>query len=272
MSAAPPPIIYGTAWKEAATHGLVRQALDAGFRAIDTANQRQHYDETAVGAAVAEAIRDGVVRRDDLFLQTKFTHKDGHDHRLPYDPAAPIEAQVAASFAGSLAHFGLPSLDCLLLHGPTQRDGLGPDDHAAWRAMEAVVAAGQVRMLGVSNVGADQLTALLAFTRTPIAFVQNRCYADRGWDRAVREVCAGNGIGYQAFSLLTANRAVVLGKDVAAIAARHQRSAAEVVLRFAQQRAMIPLTGTTQGGHMLHDLALGAFGLDETELATLDPR
>src|SRR5438874_13708987 len=83
-----PRFLYGTAWKEDETERLTRLALEAGFRGIDTANQRRHYFEEGVGAAVAKAIADGLVRRDELFLQTKFTFVDGQDHRLPYDPNA----------------------------------------------------------------------------------------------------------------------------------------------------------------------------------------
>src|SRR5574337_1986256 len=90
-----PGLWYGTAWKEERTEALVREALAAGFRAIDTANQRKHYFEAGVGAAIAAS----GVPRDQLFLQTKFTFRDGQDDRLPYDPRAPIADQVAQSFA-----------------------------------------------------------------------------------------------------------------------------------------------------------------------------
>jgi diketogulonate reductase-like aldo/keto reductase len=265
-----PALLYGTAWKEEATAGLVHDALAAGFRGLDTANQRKHYDEAGVGLAVATALRTGTIRRDALFLQTKFTHRDGQDHRLPYDPTAPIADQVAQSCVSSRAHLAVDHLDSLILHGPSQRDGLGPDDHAAWRAMEAQVAAGEVRLLGISNVSVRHVTELVAFSRVPVAFVQNRCYADRGWDRAIREVCAAHGIVYQAFSLLTANRQVLGRADVGAIAARHGKTPAQVVFRFAQQRGMIPLTGTTSAIHMREDLAAAAFDLDAGELAVVD--
>ncbi len=61
-----------------------------GFRGIDTANQRRHYDEAAVGRAIAASVETGPLVREDLFLQTKFTFLRGQDHRLPYDPRAPI--------------------------------------------------------------------------------------------------------------------------------------------------------------------------------------
>src|SRR5512133_2915604 len=97
MPAPIPDFLYGTAWKEERTAALTELAIRSGFRAIDTANQRKHYVEEGAGAGIAVAVRAGLVTRDDLFLQTKFTYLTGQDHRLPYDPAAPFAAQVAQS-------------------------------------------------------------------------------------------------------------------------------------------------------------------------------
>src|SRR5438128_2586544 len=122
-----PPFVYGTAWKENETQRLVELAIELGFRGIDTANQRRHYYEQAVGDGIAAAIRRGLVVRSDLFLQTKFTFRRGQDHRLPYDPEAPVAAQVEQSFASSLEHLGTDCVDSYMLHGPTQRMGLAAD-------------------------------------------------------------------------------------------------------------------------------------------------
>jgi diketogulonate reductase-like aldo/keto reductase len=265
-----PELLYGTAWKEEATEGHVLEALRAGFRGIDTANQRKHYHEAGVGRGVARAIADGIVRRDELFLQTKFTYVDSQDHRLPYDPAAPIATQVAQSFARSLEHLGVERLDSLVLHGPSQRDGLGPDDHAAWRAMEALAERGAVGVLGISNATARQVEDLVAFARVAPRFVQNRCHASRGWDQAVRAVCGRHDIVYQGFSLLTANRAVVASRAVGAIAARHRGTPEQIILRFAQQLGMLPLTGTTDPAHMRQDLAIRDLTLAPDEVAAIE--
>src|SRR5262249_37286954 len=81
-----PGILYGTAWKKAQTESLVRQAIAQGFRGIDTACQPKHYHEPGVGDAVAAAIAGGL-KREELFLQTKFTSVGGQDPaRIPYDP------------------------------------------------------------------------------------------------------------------------------------------------------------------------------------------
>jgi diketogulonate reductase-like aldo/keto reductase len=260
-----PDFMYGTAWKESRTEDLVALAVKTGFRAIDTANQRKHYVEAAVGAGIARA----GIARDELFVQTKFTHRDGQDERLPYDPDAPVEEQVAQSYASSLEHLGLDRIDSLVMHGPTQRIGLGADDHAAWRGIEAL--ADRVPLLGVSNVNAGQLEDLLAFARVPPAFVQNRCYASRGWDADVRAVCARHDIVYQGFSLLTANRDVVQhDRDVRAIAKQRGVTTAELVFAFARQRGMLPLTGTSSEEHMRQDLASLALELSPEELGVIE--
>ncbi|MDB4956767.1 MAG: ytbE [Myxococcales bacterium] len=262
-----PAFLYGTAWKEDATEPLVFGALAAGFRGIDTANQRKHYHEAGVGAALARKV--GALRRDELFIQTKFTFQDGQDHRLPYDPEAPIAAQVAQSFQSSLEHLGVDKIDSLVLHGPSQREGLGADDHEAWRAMEALAVSGRVALLGISNATARQVSELVAFARVAPAFVQNRCYAERAWDGPVRELCADHGMVYQGFSLLTANRQVLDHPGVRAIAKQHGKTPAQVVFRFSRQVGMLPLTGTKDPAHMKQDLAIEDFELTAPQVATV---
>ena len=116
MTPAAPEFLYGTAWKEDRTAALTELALRAGFRGIDTANQRRHYFEAAVGEGIAAASRAGIARRADLFIQTKFTYLPGQDHRLPYDPRADVETQVRQSFESSLEHLGTTYLDSYVLH------------------------------------------------------------------------------------------------------------------------------------------------------------
>ncbi|MEC9253810.1 MAG: aldo/keto reductase, partial [Candidatus Thermoplasmatota archaeon] len=128
----PPAFIYGTAWKEQHTAGLVELALKQGFRGIDTANQRRHYFEAAAGEAIAREIAAGTVTREELFLQTKFTHRPGQDQRLPYDPRAPVSEQVRQSCVSSFEHLHTDYLDSYLLHGPSQRPGLAEQDWEAW--------------------------------------------------------------------------------------------------------------------------------------------
>lgn len=265
-----PRFMYGTAWKEDETKRLTELALRQGFRAIDTANQRRHYHEAGVGEGIRAAIDSGIVKRDDLFLQTKFTFRPGQDHRLPYDPKAPIATQVQQSFARSLEHLGTAVIDSYVLHGPSQHDGLGAADLAAWKAMEDIHAAGQARFLGISNVDLDQLQALCQVARVRPRFVQNRCYAVRGWDYHVRQFCRANDIHYQGFSLLTANRRELAHPEIVRIAERHGRSNIQIVFRFALDVGMIPLTGTTNADHMRSDLEVFDFRLEPDEVERIE--
>ncbi len=265
-----PSFLYGTAWKEEETRRLTELALQQGFRGIDTANQRRHYDEAAVGGAVAASVHAGLLARDELFLQTKYTFQRGQDHSLPYDPRAPIAVQVDQSFASSLEHLGAEVIDSYLLHGPTQGIGLTAADWEASRALEAIQESGRARFLGVSNVNLDQVQALCRQARVRPRFVQNRCYAQRGWDREVREFCAANGIVYQGFSLLTANRKVLAHPELTRIAHRHGRTTSQIVFRFALEVGMLPLTGTSDVAHMRADLEVFDFRLDPAEVERIE--
>lgn len=265
-----PRLLYGTAWKEEATQQLVEQALEQGFRGIDTANQRRHYHEAAVGEGIAAAVQSGLVGRDDLFLQTKFTPRAGQDHRLPYDPKASIGDQVDQSLANSLEHLRTETLDSYVLHAPTQASGLGAVDWQAWRAMEAAHEAGRTRLLGISNVDLDQLQQLCEQAWVRPHFVQNRCFARTAWDRRVREYCAANNIVYQGFSLLTANRNALSQPEVMQIAERHNRTIPQIAFRFALEVGMIALTGTTDQQHMQDDLSVFDFDLEPGELEQIE--
>jgi diketogulonate reductase-like aldo/keto reductase len=239
-----PLLLYGTAWKEEQTASLTELALRAGFRGIDTANQRRHYHEAGVGQGLAAACRAGVVTRDELFLQTKFTDAAAQDHRLPYDRRADLATQVAQSLSRSLEHLATDRVDSLLLHGPQSHAGWTGADSEIWDAMLRERDAGRTRRIGVSNVSPRHLEQLLARSAQSPAFVQNRCFARTGWDREVRALCRAHGIVYQGFSLLTANPEVLRDPLVLRIAARERATPAQVVFRFALGAGMLPLTGT----------------------------
>lgn len=265
-----PSFIYGTAWKEEQTERLTRLAIGSGFRAIDTANQRRHYFEAGVGAAIAAAIRDGLVKRDDLFLQTKFTSVDGQDDRLPYNADADPATQVQQSFASSLEHLQVDTIDSYVLHGPSQRRGLGAFDWEVWRAMEQLHSSGRTRYLGISNVAIDQLEELCARAAVRPRFVQNRCFAITAWDADIRAFCRDHSIIYQGFSLLTANARELSRPSFRRLVAARQQTPAQIVFRFAVQAGILPLTGTTNPEHMREDLDIDAFSLSEEEMRAVE--
>ncbi len=263
-----PRYFYGTAWKEEQTSHLVFEALTAGFRAIDTANQRKHYFEEGAGQGIAKFL-NAKVSRDDLFIQTKFTYSRGQDHRKPYDDSHPFEKQVAASFLSSLEHLQTDYIDSYVLHGP-YGVLVGEEDHETWSAMESLVEGGKVSMLGVSNVGPQQLMTFCEHARVKPRFVQNRCFARLGWDREVREICKREGILYQGFSLLTANQFELQDEKVGALALKYRKTIPQVIFKFSQQLGMICLTGTTQMKHMEDNLTIDDFQLTADELAFLE--
>jgi len=265
-----PDFFYGTAWKEDRTAALVELALRTGFRAIDTANQRRHYFEEGVGQGLAAAYRAGIVTRDDLFLQTKFTYQRGQDHRLPYDPAAPLSAQVAQSMSSSLDHLATDCVDSYVLHGPSSNYDWTDSDAEVWEAMRQERDAGRTRLLGISNVSVEHLQQMEASRAELPAFVQNRCYARLGWDREVREFCREHKIAYQGFSLLTANQEVLNHPLIASIAASASATPAQIIFRYANSIGILPLTGTTNAEHMKQDLASRELKLPPQSIAAIN--
>ncbi|QDV26050.1 Glyoxal reductase [Aureliella helgolandensis] len=165
---------------------------------------------------------------------------------------------------------GVDRIDSYLLHGPSRGAGLGVEDWAAWQAMEQIHESGRARLLGVSNVSLDQLEILCKDAKVKPRFVQNRCFAVSGWDRAVRVFCKTNGIVYQGFSLLTANRGAMASRQLATFAQRHGCSPAQIIFRFAIDVGMIPLTGTTDAQHMQSDLGVLAMQLQADEIEAIE--
>jgi diketogulonate reductase-like aldo/keto reductase len=262
-----PRIIYGTAWKKMRTQELVRTAIQCGFRGVDTACQPKHYFEAGVGAAVAACLQDGL-SRDNLYLQTKFTPLSGQDPlQIPYDPQAPLEQQVAQSFSTSTHNLQSEYVDCLILHSalPDRRQMM-----QVWGAMEQIHRAGGARQLGISNCyDPETLATLYQSATVKPAVLQNRFYAQTGYDRQLREFCRPRGVIYQSFWTLTANPQLLAHRALTLPAASHGRSAAQVLFRYLTQNGIVPLTGTTSATHMREDLEIFDFELAEDELAAI---
>ncbi|MDH3445457.1 MAG: aldo/keto reductase [Deltaproteobacteria bacterium] len=264
-----PSFMYGTAWKKTATTQLVQLAVDSGFRAIDTANQLIHYEEALVGEALLALDKQGI-KRDALFLQTKFTPASGQDQRTPYDPSADLTTQVKQSFDSSLSHLHTDYLDSYVLHAPLSRRGLGEGDWEVWGAMEELYRSGKSKLIGISNVMPGQLTELCEQASVKPMMVQNRCFASLGWDQAVRNICRAHGLVYQGFSLLTANTEYLAAPEIRTICRRLGAGPAQVVFRFAMQIGMLPLTGTTSQQHMKEDLQSERLELSSEEIQGIE--
>lgn len=265
-----PRFFYGTAWKEERTADLTLTALKAGFTAIDTANQRKHYFEEAVGQGVKKFLSAGTVQRKNLFLQTKFTFARGQDERKPYKETDSYTQQVVDSFTSSLVHLGTDYIDSYVLHGPFTSHGIQKEDLETWRAMEDLKNNHKVNFLGISNVSATQLKSLCEQVSILPTFVQNRCYAKLGWDHEVREFCRAHSMVYQGFSLLTANRDQVESKVIGALAKKYSKTSAQIIFRFCHHLDMITLTGTSNPLHMQQDLNINDFKLSADEILQIE--
>ena len=263
-----PKLIYGTAWKQERTIGLVEKGISLGFRGIETACQPKHYHEAGVGEGMAACVSRGLLARSELYLQSKFTSLDGHDpNRIPYNPKAGLGEQVAQSFQVSLKNLQTNYLDCLVLHSPLANQ---QQTHEVWYAMESLVHDGSIKQLGISNCyHLKILENLYDIAKVKPAVIQNRFYANTRYDHTIRDFCRQHEMIYQSFWTLTANPHLLEDTSVRILADKLQRSPAQVFFRYLTQIGIVPLTGTTSATHMQEDLAIFGFELNAEECAAI---
>ncbi len=263
-----PRLIYGTAWKKERTAELVVKAVQAGFRAVDTACQPRHYNEAGVGEALM-ILRGQGIKREELYLQTKFTPLSGQDpDTLPYDKEAPLAEQVAQSFSVSQKNLQSDYVDALVLHTP-----LFPFSQllGVWRAMETIRKNGGARQLGISNCyDLAVLKRLYGEAEVKPAIVQNRFYDESGYDKALRRWCDKEGIIYQSFWSLTANPHLLGNEAVFRLARKYRKSEAQIFYAFLNALGIVPLDGTTSQAHMAEDLEIFSFELLPDEVRSIE--
>lgn len=253
-----PAFIYGTAWKRDQTKVLVKEALKQGFRRIDTAAQPKHYQEHLVGEALRESYSEGIVSRNAVYIQTKYTTPAGQDlNNMPYDPNSPLEVQLRTSISASLKNLrpvhnsGEESyLDCLLLHSPfpTLKETL-----EAWSVLETYVPH-QINTLGISNVTFPVLNAIYNASRIRPSVVQNRFYPQTQHDSDVRAFCIQRGIKYQSFWTLTGNPKLLRSEVVADLTQAADVSVSVALYALVMDLGVEVLNGTTSAEHMQEDL------------------
>ncbi len=263
-----PCMLYGTAWKKERTADLVARALQTGFRGVDTACQPKHYEEALVGEGCERFYHDGG-KREELFIQTKFTPPNGQDPlKFPYDPSASLEEQIIASCELSKQNLRTSYLDSLLLHSP-----LFPYANLlkAWSVFEALFDKGEVRQIGISNCyDLSLLQKLYEHARVKPSVVQNRFYADVHYDKALRTWSQQRGILYQSFWTLSANPHLLHSHDIQTMAQAYGKSAEQIFYRYVIQKGIIPLNGTTSASHMKEDLTIFECVLEEKDIEKID--
>jgi diketogulonate reductase-like aldo/keto reductase len=250
-----PYLVYGTAWKKDESARLVQEAIQHGFRFIDTAGQPKHYNEGGVGDGIVAAIQELSLSRDDLWIQTKFSPIGGQDPtNIPYDPDADVEDQVLQSFEVSLKNLKTKYVDSLVLHSPYRTM---EDTMKAWRIFEQLVDEGKVLQIGISNCYDIQVFQdLYGAARIKPAVLQNRFYSDSGFDIALREFCAEKGVIYQSFWTLTASRQALARPEIAKMAAGKDLTPQTLMYAFMMSMGHTPLDGTTSKVHMMEDIAV----------------
>ncbi|WGL50829.1 aldo/keto reductase [Nocardioides sp. BP30] len=241
------------------TAAAVATALGIGYRHIDTA--AAYGNEREVG----EGLRRAGVDRGDVFLETKVWVSDyGYDETLhAYEKAA--------------AKLGVDQLDLLILHQPA------PDRFertvAAYKALETLLADGRVRAIGVSNFMPHHLDRLLAETEIVPAVNQIELHP-YFTQPEVRRADAEHGILDQAWSPIGGitfypgwgeqRRSVMEDDTLLEIAAQHERSAAQVMLRWHLQQGRSAIPKSTDPGRIRQNFEVFDFALSSEELARID--
>lgn len=232
------------------TTAAVAAALDAGYRAIDTA--AYYRNETGTGVAIAQS----GIPRAQIHVTTKVWHTDnGYDTTL-------------RAFDSSLANLGLDYLDLYLIHWPVPLHDRYVD---TWRALEKLKENGLVRSIGVSNFLVPQLERLLAETSTVPAVNQIELHP---WlaQAELRDFHARHGIATQAWSPL-AHGQLVVDPIVARIAERHKKTEAQILLRWNLELGNVVISKSETPERIRSNTEVFGFELtadDRDALATLD--
>ena len=250
-----PPIGYGvfrmTNLEEC--ENAVVQAIQTGYRLIDTA--AAYENETAVGRAINRVIAEGIVRREELFVTTKLWVTDTCYER------------AKEGFRRSLDRLGLDYVDLYLIHQPYN------DYYGAWRALEELYEEGSVKSIGVDNFTQDRMADFLFFNRIKPAVNMIECnaYFQREEERIYLEQ---QNILMQAWSPLAAGKEdLFTNQTICSIAENHQKSVAQIVLRWLVQRNIVPVVKSANPARMKENLDIFDFVLSEEEMkqmASLD--
>ncbi|HEX4009321.1 MAG TPA: aldo/keto reductase [Solirubrobacteraceae bacterium] len=219
----------------------VRWALEAGYRHIDTA---QAYGNEA---SVGQALRESGVARDEVFITTKFFPR----HR---DPVAEAE--------NSLRRLGVDQVDLYIIHWPQG----GPT--WAWPGMEAARERGYARSIGVSNFSLEELDEVRAVAGTPPVINQVQ-FSPFEYRRALLEACRECDVALEAYSPLGTGRHLS-DAAVGAIAQRHGRTPAQVLLRWCIQRGTIVLPKSTHQERIVQNAQVFDLALTDGDMTALD--
>ncbi|MFE2632832.1 aldo/keto reductase [Streptomyces sp. NPDC059374] len=225
----------------------VAAALEAGYRSIDTA--AIYGNETGTGKAVAAS----GVPREDVFVTTKVWNSDhGYDSTL-------------RAFDTSLEKLGLEYVDLYLIHWPTPARGTYVD---TYKAFEKLLADERVRAIGVSNFLPEHLERLIEETSVVPAVNQIELHPHLQ-QRASREFHAEHGIATEAWSPLGSGKGLLEVPAIVAIAQKHGRTPAQVVLRWHLQLGNVVIPKSVTPSRIKENIEVFDFSLDDEDLAAI---
>lgn len=258
-----PRVGYGCAGKAAAKY--VERALREGVRLVDTAQADEWYDE----AGAAEGLRASGVERKDVVVVTKL-HPKNHGAAT----AKKLIDESAARFGGYVDVFLQHYLTCWDgLCGAGWQTRVEGDWRDSWRAMEAAYDAGLVGAIGVSNFGARDLDALLKFARVRPHVLQTWMDPFHS-ERALRKVCAREGVAFMAYSTLgtqwrRAANPVLRSETLRSIGKKYGAGPAAVAIAWASLRGAVVLPRSSSAAHIAAN-AGAPLCLSEADLAAVD--
>jgi 2,5-diketo-D-gluconate reductase A len=229
------------------TKQAVTEALDAGYRLIDTA--QGYRNEEGVGAAIAESD----VPRDELFITTKLTNSEqGYDTTL-------------AAFDGSMDKLGIDVLDLFLIHWPQPMF----DQYVeTWRAFEKLLADGRVRSIGVSNFEIPHLQRLLAETDVTPAVNQIELHPEFPQED-LREFHQQHGIVTESWGPLGQGKGLLENPQIVEVAQRKDRTPAQVVLRWHVQLGCVVIPKSVNPDRIRENINIFDFELDDADMAEI---
>ena len=231
----------------------VLDALKAGYRHIDTA--AAYGNEASVG----RAIKDSGIRREELFVTSKLWN-DSHSYEA---------AKIALD--KSLDLLGLDYLDLYLIHWPNPLINRRDWDKAnaeAWRYMEDAYTEGKIRAIGVSNFQIEHLEALLK-TATIRPMVNQLFINPSDLEQDVVDYNKAHDILTEAYSPLGTGSLLAV-PQINDIAAKYDKTAAQVLVRWSLQHGFLPLPKSTHAERINQNAAVFDFELTDAEIATLD--
>ncbi|OMF21723.1 glyoxal reductase [Paenibacillus sp. FSL H8-0259] len=223
----------------------VKAAIKAGYRSIDTATV--YGNEEGVG----QAIRESGVAREELFITTKVWNNDqGYDSTL-------------AAFDLSLSKLGLDYVDLYLVHWPIRAKYKD-----TWRALEKLYADGKVRAIGVSNFQIDHLEDLL--TEANVKPMVNQVELHPLLSQLeLREFCRAQGIQIEAWAPLAQGH-LLDNEVIADIAARHNKTLPQVILRWDLQNGIVTIPKSVKEERIIANADIFDFELSEDEISRIN--